>query len=265
MLPVIAGGPLIALMSADIRDEAPGRLLLLNSEGTVGWEAQGGELIWPKDLQHPETAYVAIASVDQGLIYQLGAAPQLAAIDSATLKERWRVNLDARFSVAAVDAYVIGETLGLLSLQYDYTAFEFLLIDPRDGRIIRREMLEGQPLSHAVYPGPSFATESGVISNSTLSILVFFESRELQRWTFDGRGAEVHKVRAEEAANAASEENPNPKGDPGEPGRPALPQRLLPAEGGNAWRIPAMQDSQGRVFVIDGQGFGWRTAQDPGS
>jgi hypothetical protein len=257
MLPVLSLGSLTVLSSASIENDATARLLLLWPDGRPGWEQASAELLWPLDDSAGPVPYIAVAGSAPDLIFPFGRAPQLVAVDPAQMQERWRITLKADYPVASITVHAVSAEAGLLSLQYDYTVFEFLVFDPDSGRILQRQMLEGQPVTSVVYPGPAYESAAPVIASGSISVDVFFESRDLQRWTFSTAGGELSKAMLDGPGVSRREENPAPLGPLDDAQAAPLPQRLLPEAGSKTWECPAHIDGLGRVLVVDKAGPRW--------
>jgi len=265
MLPALVKPPLCALTQFPAA-EMPGLpgMLLLKPDGSVAWQGESSELMWPAAAEEsyfsqPAVAYI-VAAEGGDLIYPYGSTPQLVAVNTADGSELWRADLKAPAAAAGVTLLALSPQWGLLCLQYDYQVYEFVRFSCADGTVGPRWPLPGQVATRIVYPGQLDEPLSAQLTGDRLELTVIVDNQGYAVWSFDLATGELSKQAASAPASIRREENQLPVGGEGVPGPPAppFPQRLLPsAVADQPWRIPALLNAAGDVLVIDADGARW--------
>lgn len=260
MLPVACQPPLVGLAWLESAETEPlSGCTLLNAQGEGVWSGKDCELLVPVAEAGGDTAYV-IQAHGGDLISPFGQSPALTAFESASGRERWSTKLKTDWTVAGVDLWALGPKLGLLSLQYGYEEFDFVLFRLDTGRELARHAFKGQIAYRLVYPGPDAEPASLVLDAGVARLLVQPSGGALEDWSFDLRSGALSKTAATAPGlGLRREENLLPVGGRGapDPSAPPFPQTWLPVAGGSAWRIPAYMDAGGRVLVIEGGAAKW--------
>lgn len=262
MLPLLCEPPLVALIPLpDMETFLPAGCTLLKPDGTVLWAAPGCELLAPETgVRDPSVAYIAL-SRDGDTLATFGR-PHLAAIDTRTGRQLWDAPLDAPLATVEVLLWAIDDAHGLLSLQYGYDAYEFVVFDRASGKLGQRYALTGQPATRVVYPGAADEVSWVALHGTQAEVLVYPVQGGAQLWRFELADGSLQQEAWTQALPAPRrEDNALAVGGSAAPGPPQPPfvQGLLPAQSGDAWRIPALSDAMGRVLVIDAAGARWVT------
>jgi outer membrane protein assembly factor BamB len=258
-LPLTAAGALAALAPLTLKPAGGAEgLTLLNRDGTEMWSAPAADLLQAIAGGSPDIAYVAIASRGDAL-YPFGGRPELAAVDLRSGTELWRSSLEAVSSTVDIMLWGVTSDYGLLSIQYDFEAYEFVRFDVGSGELLQRHRLTGQPMTRLVYPGPTWEPVGTLLNGTALSVAVLERDAGPQFWEFDLATGGRAVREAVDVDSRMREENPlamksTLDGDLSF----AFPQRLLPTASGGDWSVPALVNGDGEVLIIsDGQAL-WR-------
>ncbi len=265
-VPQLAQGTLIAL--TPIADSVVGNGLgvqLLGTGGGVLYRNDAAVLLAPAGGAACATAYILEAGAPDDLIFPFGDAPRLMAVDTGSGECLWTTGLQPAAPAADAQLWAILDGQLLLSLQYDYELFEFLVLSRSDGTVLKRTQLKGIPAGANVYPGPVFDPQPPEISGPRARLAVYNDQAGAwQRWEFDCAAGTLEQQDCAPPVTLR-EENAHPvegAGTPGPDGAP-FPQRLLPAAAGAVWSIGALTDGAGRVLVVDSAGARWIAVEDP--
>ena len=260
MIPLVVEPPLIALAPVVLPyDSNVGALTLLAANGEAAWTSEHSELLWPEHTYaEPGVAYVVTTGGGDPL-FPFGEQVGLVSVDASTGHVIWSQDLDAAFATAGVQLWALTEHWGLLSLQYGYESYEFISFSRKDGSLGLRRMLEGQPATSLVYPGPVEEPFEIKVDGEAIGLRVFLNEGISQWWAFDLAGGELARSGSAPPGAILREENDRAPGGSSVPGPddPPFPQRMLPAAAGPSWTIPALVDGQGRVLVIGDDGAHW--------
>jgi hypothetical protein len=271
LYPLLAEPPLTALSGLPAAEGGVlTRTVLLDSDGMAVWSGDNASLLWP--LAEPAdsgVAYFAQAGplssthgAEPDLLFPWGDQTRLLAVDAASGALRWEVPLEPAGPVGGVELWGFSGGYGLISLQYDYRVFEFIVFSARDGALGARHRLRGQPATQLVYPGAFNQPLAVTAADGTVSLGVYPDGGGTERWQFALASGELLVEPAEQSAPFAREDNDLPASGRGapDPAAPPFPQALLPAAAGEAWQIPALVNSRGQVLVIDGGECRWISA-----
>jgi hypothetical protein len=273
LYPLLAAPPLTAL--SGLPAAAGGvltRTVLLDGDGLAVWSGNNASLLWP--LAAPEDSGVAyfaqagpLASThgaEPDLLFPWGDQTYLLAVDAASGARRWEVPLEPAGPVGGVELWGLSGGYGLISLQYDYRVFEFIVFRARDGALGARHQLLGQPATQLVYPGGFNQPQAVTAADGTVGLGVYPDGGGSERWQFALATGELLVEPAEQSAPFAREDNDLPAGGRGapDPAAPPFPQALLPAAAGEAWQIPALVNARGQVLVLAGGECRWLGADN---
>ncbi|MBN2082510.1 PQQ-binding-like beta-propeller repeat protein [bacterium] len=265
MYPLVVQPPLAALAGLPVREyEYLGPVVLLDTGGQVAWRHDNAVLLWPPDPPaETDVAYLALpdarALAAGDLLFPLGEDPRLVAVEAATGRELWRTALEPLAAVAGVELWQLTAEDGLICLQYDYLAYEFVVFRRADGVLTARFKLVGQPATRLAYPGGFDDPLPLAYDGACVGVAVVNAEGSAQRWWFDLAAGTCETAQLTLPARAFSEENPLPIGGTGapDPAAPPFPQHLLPTATGDTWRNAALVDAAGRVLVVTTEGCVW--------
>jgi hypothetical protein len=234
--------------------------VVLDSEGAEVWISATGKsgmflepaTTAPEIDEHPAPIYT-VTWQGGDAIFPFGDSPQLHRLGPLPTKGGWTshdLHLAAKGRLADIELLAANPHGALLLLQYDFEVFEFITLDSEPLSISGRWMLEGQPLTRLIYPGPGDAYADLTLEGDVVQLAVVNKpAGQYENWQFDLAAATLFASRS--AAPSTRAEDVSASTCEGS----KFPQTILPAGTKPPWSCPAIYSSSGEeVLVVYGDG-----------